>query len=163
MPLHSAKGRSRKRKGVSTVVGTLFFVLVLFTAISFFVIMFNSFNNYTTTVKQMNEHQVQILDTRISITNFTFGSSSGTVTIFNSSPFAVHLVSLYIQDETNAVLYHFDTNSTAPGVSGSFDHWVASGAMMSVSESLSWTSKDNFSITVASDQGVLASFATTAP
>jgi hypothetical protein len=94
--------------------------------------------------------------------NLEFFALSST-TLENASPFPVQFVSLYIQDSTSNTLYHFDTNSSAPGVSGAFDYWVPSGGTIAVPESFTWTVNDNFAITVTTDQGLIATYALTAP
>ena len=62
---------------MSAIIGTLFFVLILFIAVSIFIVMFNSFSGYADNVKIMNEQQIQNSETHISIPSFNFGSSSG--------------------------------------------------------------------------------------
>ena len=94
--------------------------------------------------------------------NLRFFASS-VVSITNASPFPIRLISLYIYDTTANVLYHFDTNSSAPGVSGSFDYWMAPGQTLTVPESFNWIPSDSFSITVTTDQGLIAAFYLTAP
>lgn len=80
------------------------------------------------------------------------------LTTVNNSPFAVHLISLYVYDPATQALVHFDTNSTAQGVSGSFDYWIGAGEVMSVPFlPFAWSTNQNYLITVATDQGVLTS------
>jgi hypothetical protein len=94
--------------------------------------------------------------------NLEFFALSAT-TLLNTSPFPVHFVSLYIQDSTNNALYHFDVSSSSPDVSGVFDYWAPSGETITVPESFGWTVNDAFTITVTTDQGILATYALTAP
>lgn len=86
-----------------------------------------------------------------------------TITVVNSSPFPVHLVSLYVYDNTLGVLSHFDTNSTAVGVIGPFDYWVPIEQTVTIPEAVSWTANDNFVITVSTDQGLVASLTMISP
>ena len=74
----------------------------------------------------------------------------------NNSPFAVHLISLYIYNTVSGTLVHFDTNSTGTGVSGAFDFEVGPGEQISIPiSSFAWTTSQNYLITLATDQGVL--------
>ncbi len=87
------------------------------------------------------------------------------LSVFNSSPFAVQMISLYILDTTTNSLTHFDTNPSGTDVTGSFDYWIGAGEAMSIplSSNFAWTTSQSYVITVASDQGVLESFTLTSP
>jgi len=86
------------------------------------------------------------------------------ITTVNSSPFAVHLISLYIYNTVSATLTHYDTNSSASGVSGSFDFELAPREQLSVPlTSFSWTTNQYYLITLSTDQGVLESTPITSP
>jgi hypothetical protein len=82
----------------------------------------------------------------------------------NKSPFAVHLISLYIYDTATQTLVHFDTNSLATGVTGSFDFELSPGEELSMPlSSFTWTDDQSYLITMTTDQGVLISSALTSP
>jgi len=86
------------------------------------------------------------------------------ITTVNASPVAVHLISLYIYNTVSATLTHYDTNSSASGVSGSFDFELAPSEQLSVPlTSFSWTTNQYYLITLATDQGVLESSAIASP
>ncbi|MHB1868822.1 MAG: hypothetical protein ACYCPP_07745, partial [Nitrososphaerales archaeon] len=86
-----------------------------------------------------------------------------TTSVTNGSPFPVHIISLYIDDNTLGTLIHFDTNASAPGVSGVFDYWLQTEQTITIPEASTWTVNDNFVITTSTDQGIIASFGITAP
>lgn len=99
---------------------------------------------------------------------WTAGSSSpfnvrfaalSTLNAVSESPFAVHLISLYILDTTTNTLTHYDTNSSGTDVTGSFDYEIAAGEIMSLPLSnFAWTTNQNYIITVTTDQGVVLFF-----
>jgi len=90
-------------------------------------------------------------------------ASLSVFSVQNSSPSAVHTISLYIYDTTADVLTHYDTNTTAPGVAGSFDYWLGAGETLSIPLSFTPTPGDSYLITVATDQGLSFSSTFTAP
>ncbi len=64
----------RRRKGVSSIVGSIFFVLIMVVAIGSLVTIFNSFTNYNSAVNKASNAQNQIATTKLSITGETFGA-----------------------------------------------------------------------------------------
>ena len=95
--------------------------------------------------------------------NVRFASYSLLETV-NSSPFAVHMISLYILNTASESLVHFDANSSATGVSGLFDQEIGAGEMMTVPiGTFSWTTSQSYLVTVATDQGNIFSTAVTSP
>lgn len=86
------------------------------------------------------------------------------IAVTNESPFTVQAISLYIYDTQTLTLVHFDTNSSAPGVSGSFDYYLSPGEELSIPlSSFTWMTSNYYLVTIATDQGVLASSALTSP
>ncbi|MHB8702287.1 MAG: beta strand repeat-containing protein [Nitrososphaerales archaeon] len=81
----------------------------------------------------------------------------------NSSPTAVHVISLYIHDTTADTLTHYDTNASAPGVSGVFDYWLGEGETLNIPVSFAAVPGDSYLITLATDQGLVFSATFTAP
>jgi hypothetical protein len=91
-------------------------------------------------------------------------ASIPTFSAVNNSPFAVHMISLYILNTVTDTLVHFDTNSSAPGVSASFDNQIGAGETMSIPlSSFAWTTSQNYVITVTTDQGLVFSSTLTSP
>src|SRR5487761_1422406 len=64
----------RKRRGVATVIGTLFFVLIAILVISTFIFMFNSFNNYVNVQKSLSQRSLEGKATSLSFQSFVYGS-----------------------------------------------------------------------------------------
>ncbi len=64
----------RKRRGVATVIGTLFFVLIAILVISTFIFMFNSFNNYANVQKSLSQRSLQGKETSLAFQSFIYGS-----------------------------------------------------------------------------------------
>lgn len=71
--------RRQQKKGLSTVVGTLFFIAVVFVAIGTFVVMFNAFSTYGNSLKSLSQQQHQSQETSISIQGLSFNSSAETI------------------------------------------------------------------------------------
>lgn len=76
------------------------------------------------------------------------------VQILNSSPFTVHLVSLYISGPSGLV--HFDINGSALGVAGPFDVWLSPGQVSNIQVSINWVRGQTYIFTVVADNGVMA-------
>jgi|GEM_PF-3546306 hypothetical protein len=93
--------------------------------------------------------------------NVRFASASVSwqlsLAIQNSSPFAVHLVSLYLYDTNTDALAHFDVNPQGPGVVGQFELWVPAGEAINSTIPIVWIHSQNYLITIATDEGVLFS------
>ena len=62
---------SRRRAGVSSIVGSIFFVLIMVVAIASLVTIFNSFSSYNNAVNKADNANVQASDTELSITGST--------------------------------------------------------------------------------------------
>jgi hypothetical protein len=81
-----------------------------------------------------------------------------TLTTVNNSPFAVHLISLYVYNPSTQTLVHFDTNVSASGVTGSFDYWIGAGEVMSIPLPIfPWNPSQNYLVTMTTDEGALFS------
>ncbi len=65
---------SRRRTGVSSIVGSIFFILIMIVAIGSLVTIFNSFTSYNTQVSQAGSAQVAAQDTQLSVSNGQFGA-----------------------------------------------------------------------------------------
>ncbi|MGI0079978.1 MAG: hypothetical protein ACRECH_10170, partial [Nitrososphaerales archaeon] len=70
MPRHN-----RRRRGVATVIGTLFFVLIAILVISTFIFMFGAFNNYSNVQKSLGERTLQNKETSLAFQSLTYGST----------------------------------------------------------------------------------------
>lgn len=82
----------------------------------------------------------------------------------SNSPFAVNMISLYVFDTTSDTLVHYDTNSSATGVSGSFAYEIGAGETMSIPLAyFAWTTSQSYTITVTTDQGVIVETSFTSP
>src|SRR5579872_1186099 len=71
--------RTRKRLGVSTVIGTLIFILILVTGLTTIMTVFGYFNSYNSQLLQYNQSALQRQETSLSINSFSFGSSPTTI------------------------------------------------------------------------------------
>lgn len=72
------------RSGISTLVGAIFFVLVVFLVFSSTVLIFETFTNYATTFKQVNQQDLQNKATSLAISQVAFGgvvATSESVTV----------------------------------------------------------------------------------
>jgi uncharacterized membrane protein len=58
---------SRRRAGVSSMVGSIFFVLIMIIAIASLVTIFNSFTSYNGQVTKAGNSQLAAVDTLLSV------------------------------------------------------------------------------------------------
>ncbi len=65
--------RRHSRPGISTVIGAVFFVLVVFLVFSSTVLVFQAFSGYANQFKQVNAQDVQNKDTSVTLQNLVFG------------------------------------------------------------------------------------------
>jgi len=65
--------KRRRRSGVSSVIGAIFFILVVFLVFSATVLVFQSFSNYSLVVKQVNSQDAQNKVTDAGISALAFG------------------------------------------------------------------------------------------
>ncbi|MDA4115539.1 MAG: hypothetical protein OK442_03155 [Thaumarchaeota archaeon] len=65
---------SRRRAGVSSIIGSIFFVLIMIVAIGSLVTIFNSFTNYNSQVNQASNSNLQAENTELSVTSGQFGA-----------------------------------------------------------------------------------------
>jgi hypothetical protein len=83
--------------------------------------------------------------------NVRFAALS-TFTLSNSSPFAVHVVDVYVYDpSTNTLVAHWYYNSTEQ-----FDYWIGQGSNMSLPITFDWTASTSYLVTFSTDAGVTA-------
>jgi len=82
-----------------------------------------------------------------------------TFTVANSSPFAVHLVDLYIYNSaTNSLVAHYYFNSTEE-----FDYYIGQGSSMVLPIRFVWAATTSYLVTVATDTGASAQLTVTSP
>ena len=65
---------SRRRRAVSSIVGSIFFVLIMIVAIGSLVTIFNSFTAYNQQVNKASNSNAQAADTQLSVTSGQFGA-----------------------------------------------------------------------------------------
>src|SRR6266550_4862227 len=70
---HKMRYRSRERRGVSSIVGSVFFVLIMIVAIASLVSIFNSFTSYNGQVTKAGNANAQEAETQLSMTG-SFGA-----------------------------------------------------------------------------------------
>lgn len=63
----------RRRAGISSIVGAIFFVLIMVVAIASLVTIFNSFTSYNQQVNSAASSAAQVADTQLSVTGEQFG------------------------------------------------------------------------------------------
>ncbi|MFI5421461.1 MAG: hypothetical protein ACHQ1H_10890, partial [Nitrososphaerales archaeon] len=79
--LRSAISRNRrKRRGIGTVIGTLFFVLIVIIVLGIFVSIFNSFQNYVSVFESYTNQAQQNQQTEFSISSVNFVVPTPTLT-----------------------------------------------------------------------------------
>ena len=117
---------SRGRPGVSSIVGSIFFVLIMVVAIASLVTIFNSFASYNQQVNKASNTNTQAASTRLSVTSGQFGAfPPSTTSNFNvatgcstTSTFPTNRAKLYF---TANMWWDFFTCNGAYQYSTSFD------------------------------------------
>src|SRR5208283_5763647 len=71
--MHSLLTKRCSRSGISTLIGAIFFVLVVFLVFTSTVLIFENFTGYASTFKQVNQGDVQNKNTVLSIQDLAFG------------------------------------------------------------------------------------------
>ncbi len=66
--------RRRRRSGVSSVIGAIFFVLVVFLVFSATILVFESFGNYSLLFKGVDQQDAQNRVTDVAVSNLAFGA-----------------------------------------------------------------------------------------
>lgn len=118
----------RRRAGISSVVGALFFVLISFLVLSSAVLVFSSFNGYSETMKSSDQAAQTQLETSLSIRNVVFG---GVV-----SPLVSNAELQSVQNENNQPLFPVSNMN----FTNNMDGWFFTRAYQPVPE-------DNASVT----------------
>ena len=81
--------RSKNRRlGISTVIGSLIFVLILLTGLTTIAAVFSYYNSYNSQLLQYNQSALQRGETSLSISGFTFGASANTIATSTSASLA---------------------------------------------------------------------------
>src|SRR5580700_9982380 len=70
--------RFKKKRGVSTVIGTLIFVLILVMGLGTIATVFGYYNSYNAQLIQYNQSSLQRGETSLTINNLAFGASANT-------------------------------------------------------------------------------------
>jgi len=93
-----------------------------------------------------------------SANNVRFAALS-TFTVTNNTPFAVHLVDLYIYNSaTNSLVAHYYLNSTED-----FDYYVGQGSSMVLPIRFIWAASTSYLVTTGTDTGVDTQLTVTSP
>src|SRR5579864_6908365 len=79
-----SKGK-KKKSGVSTVIGTLIFLLVLMMGFTTVTTIFNYYNNYNSQLLQYDQSVSQEEQTSVRISSVSFGANSNTLTTSTAS------------------------------------------------------------------------------
>ena len=128
-----------KRPGVSSIVGSIFFVLIMIVAIASLVTIFNSFTGYNQQVTKAGNAAAQVAQTQLSVTSGQFGSyPPSTTSNFNvatgcstTSTFPTNRAKLYF---TADMWWDFFTCNSAYQYSTSFDGvtWMSARSIPAV-------------------------------
>ena len=89
--------------------------------------------------------------------------SPSTVVVSSTTPFAVHLISLYLYSPSMNTLVHFDTNASASGVAGRFDYWIGQGQALTIPIFFNFASGQAYLITLTTDTGLIFTASATSP
>lgn len=110
----------RKRRGLSTVVGGVFFLIVIITAASYLTYSMNLFENFSETVFAVEQERENRKKESFDISRLTIENNKINLDVHNSGDIPVHLTRIWIENVTGVdEVYRFNLNTTiATGSTG---------------------------------------------
>ena len=110
----------RQRRGLSTVVGGVFFLIVIITAASYLTYSMNLFENFSETVFAVEQERENRKKESFDISRLTIENNKINLDIHNSGDIPVHLTRIWIENVTGVdEVYRFNLNTTiATGSTG---------------------------------------------
>ncbi len=142
--MRSGPSHLRKRRGVSTVAGAMFFIIIAVT------IMVGLLLWSMEAQRQMSDLDTRRLSQRITVLDVAFPSPGVVnITVVNEGPEAVYLVAVWMVDKTNSTHYRVDLVEAYPpnGVA------VNVGETVSFTISFGWVSGHTYMAKVITDLG----------
>ncbi len=109
----------KQRRGISTVVGGVFFLIAIITAASYLTSTMNLFEDFSETVFAVEQERENRKKESFDISRLTIENNKINLDIYNSGDIPISLTRLWIQNVTGVdQVYKFDLNKTvAPGSS----------------------------------------------
>lgn len=110
----------KQRRGLSTVVGGVFFLIVIITASSYLTYSMNLFENFSETVFAVEQERENQKKESFDISRLTIENNKINLDIHNSGDIPVHLSRIWIENTTGVdQVYRFNLNTTiATGSTG---------------------------------------------
>lgn len=99
----------KRRRGVSTLIGVAFFLLIFMTGFAYYALMLQAGQRYDVVVQEMSEFDRRTLSEFVTITSVTRTLLNEiNVTVRNDGASAVHLVLLGVHNDANNTQEYFD-------------------------------------------------------
>ncbi len=131
---------ARRRAGVSSIVGSIFFVLIMIVAIGSLVTIFNSFTAYNNQVNQASNSSLQAADTQLSVNTGQFGPYPTSTTPFSNFNVVGTACSTTATDYTNTQKTFYAANMWWDFFTGSATCGTASFEYSTSFDGLTWES-----------------------
>ncbi|HSD04161.1 MAG TPA: LamG-like jellyroll fold domain-containing protein, partial [Nitrosopumilaceae archaeon] len=91
----------RSRKGLSTVVGAIFFVIAASSTIGYVTYSMNTVDRYNQSVLEKNQEDVERSDEQFKITRVTVDNNKFNITIQNTGSLPVNITRLWVENTTD--------------------------------------------------------------
>ncbi|MBL7169320.1 hypothetical protein ISS40_11660, partial [Candidatus Bathyarchaeota archaeon] len=99
----------KRRRGVSTLIGVAFFLLIFMTCFAYYTLMLQARQRYDVVVQEMSEFDRRTLSEFVTITSVTRTSLNEiNLTVRNDGASAVHLVLLGVHNDANNTQEYFN-------------------------------------------------------
>jgi hypothetical protein len=139
----------RQRRGLSTIVGAVFMILIIASALNVTLWTMREQDRVTESIIEKTNSNLNRLNEDISISDFRISGGKMNMTVTNAGGAASHLKSLYLVNETSMQQFRYDIDATIDGRK----------SVTNIGQTTSATIKDNtnYSVKVVSQSGVTAS------
>ncbi|MDX1372630.1 MAG: hypothetical protein R3321_09165, partial [Nitrososphaeraceae archaeon] len=103
----------KQRRGLSTVIGGVFFLIVIITAASYLTYSMNLFENFSETVFAVEQERENRKKESFDISRLTIENNKINLDIHNSGDIPVHLTRIWLENMTGIdEVYRFNLNTT---------------------------------------------------
>lgn len=101
----------KRRRGVSTLIGVAFFLLIFMTGFAYYALMLQARQRYDTVVHEMSEFDRRSVGEELTVTDVNVTAlNKVNVTALNSGSASVHIIWIGIMNEANNTQDYYDTD-----------------------------------------------------
>ena len=97
---------ANKKKGISSVVGGIFLILIIISGFSMLSTGLSYYENYVSILSDNNNVELERLSERIELVRVSIDSGKFNLTLKNTGTITTHLVRLWVTNETASPQWH---------------------------------------------------------